>query len=184
MARVVMGSWSGAPMRKEDPEAEQAGWEATWPAPRAGSGPYNSFAVQRWLVTDDDNDDEVWAAPDLAVPFVDGIPLFERLGTDWPGVDAAWVLPPSRQWLGSSQYREYGRSIVLDGSCGSAGCCGVIFRITVFPETVLWDQPYCHGAVDIPVELRFEFERTGYEAAVSALANQPIIEWHCPVDDD
>jgi hypothetical protein len=136
-------------------------------------GPRNSFAVERWRVPGQADDPR---PTDLAVPVVDGVPLFETLGTDWPGLDARWVAPPSRQWLGAPEYREYGRSVVLEGSCGVAGCCGVVFRISVFSETVVWDQPYRHGAVDISTDLRFEFDAREYEAQLRAIPEAPVAD--------
>lgn len=160
-----MTGWMSGPLERDE-AAEQAAWERRWPAVKPSYRPRNAFTVERWR----------WNTTDLAVPVIDSVPLFEILGTDWPGLDARLVLAPSLQWLGSPDYREYGGTVVLDGSCGIAGCCGVIFRISLFADTVVWDQPYCHGEVDIPEDLRFEFDRAEYEAQLRALADVPVVD--------
>lgn len=38
------------------------------------------------------------------------------------------------------------------------------------------DAAYCHGEVDIPEDLRFEFERAEYEAQVRALTDIPVVD--------
>ena len=69
-------------------------------------------------------DDDVLAPDDVAVPVVDGTPLFKALVDRFPGIDIDLVAPPSRHWLGSPEYVEHGRVVVLDGGCGHAGCWG------------------------------------------------------------
>jgi hypothetical protein len=58
---------------------------------------------------------------DLAVPVVDGERL-DRVCGGLPGVDASLVAPPSQHWLGTPEYFEADRAVVLDGGCGEAGC--------------------------------------------------------------
>lgn len=68
---------------------------------------------------------------------------------------------------------------MLDGSCGSAGCCGVVARISVLSNTIIWDE--FHGlAPDLPEPLRFEFDREDYEAQLRGLPNVPVTEWSDP----
>jgi hypothetical protein len=130
-----------------------------------------------------DDQEPLIAASELVVPVVDGTPLFEMLGGGCPGIADEWVRPPSRQWLGSPEHVEYGRAIVLDGSCGDAGCCGVVARISVLSDTVIWDEFHGHGAVDLPDPLRFEFEREDYEAQLEALPRIAVTEWDASTPD-
>jgi hypothetical protein len=167
--------WFGRSPDERDPAEEQAAWERLWPAPVPGAGRLNAFAVMRYHVIDDE--EPMYGARDLVVPAIDGTLLFEMLGGRWPGIPAGWVLPPSGQWLGSPEQVEYGRSIVLDGSCGIAGCCGVVARISVLSDTVIWDEFHGHGGTDIPEQLQFEFDREGYEEQLRGLPHVPVTEW-------
>jgi hypothetical protein len=45
---------------------------------------------------------------------------------------------------------------------------------------VVWDQPYCHGGVNIAQDLRFEFERAQYEAQLGSLPDAPIADHPMP----
>jgi len=130
-----------------------------------------------------DDEEPFFAATDLVVPVIDGIPLFEMLGGGYPGIPDEWVQPPSRQWLGSPEHVEYGRAIVLDGSCGDAGCCGVVARISVLSGTVIWDEFPGHGSIDLPEPLRFEFERDDYQAQLQGLSRVSVIEWDALMPD-
>ena len=47
--------------------------------------------------------------PDLAVPVIDGTPLFEMLGDRLPGVPLSWLSPPSGEWTGSPTELVYDR---------------------------------------------------------------------------
>jgi len=114
---------------------------------------------------------------DIAVPVVDGVPLFERLPHRYPGLAVGIVAPPSGQWLGNPVYEEDGRAVILDGKCGVAGCCGVMAKIEVLPSTVVWRDFYALGGPEVPGDLRFVFVRWGYEKALSSLARAPRIPW-------
>jgi len=137
----------------------------------------NEFAVARYRVVSDPPDDEYPGATDLAVPVIDGIPLFERLDDRWPGIAFEWLWPLSGQWTGSPELVEYGRAVVLDGSCGQAGCCGVVARIIVGSDTVVWEDFYGHGAPEVPEDLRFEFARESYESELQRLGTLHAVEW-------
>jgi hypothetical protein len=169
------GRWFPVSPRERDAAEVQAGWEALWPEPAPSGRPLNRFTVLRFHVPVQ-SEQPFFAASDLVVPVIDGTPFFEMLGGGWPGIPEQWVLPPSRQWLGSPEQAEYGRAIVLDGSCGDAGCCGVMARISVLSDTVIWDEFY-GLAPDLPEPLRFEFDRVGYEEQLAALPHVPVTEW-------
>jgi len=114
---------------------------------------------------------------DLAVPVIDGRPFAEMLSDRYPGVTLSLVVPPSRHWLGAPTRVEQGRAVILDGSCGYAGCCGVMAHIEVGPGTVVWSDFIAGGSPRIPSGLRFEFNRAEYEAALAGLGTQPALEW-------
>jgi hypothetical protein len=111
---------------------------------------------------------------EVAVPVIDGTPLYVRFGDVFFGVDLDLVVPPGHQWSGEPSYVEYGRAVVLDGTCGVAGCCGVIAEITIGSDSVTWSNIYCHaGNVDIPADLEFTFDRASYEQAIRDVADTP-----------
>jgi hypothetical protein len=114
---------------------------------------------------------------DLAVPVIDGVPLFERLGDRYPGLAMSRVVPPSRQWLGSPPYGEDGRAVILDGTCGNAGCCGVLARIEVIEAAVVWHDFLARGRPPLPTGLRFEFDHGEYVAALHSVSNAPRVDW-------
>ena len=114
---------------------------------------------------------------DIAVPVIDGVPLFERLPDQYPGLAVSIVTPPSGQWLGAPVYEENGRAVILDGKCGVAGCCGVMAKIEMWPDTVMWHNFYALGGPDLPGNLRFVFVRWEYEKALASLARAPRIAW-------
>ena len=62
------------------------------------------------------------------------------MGDRFFGIDTALVAPPSRQLLGSLTYVEDGLTVILDGSCLTAGCCGVMSCVTVTDRTVIWSD--------------------------------------------
>jgi hypothetical protein len=176
--------WFSYSPEERDPAEEQAAWDKLRPEPVAGAGPRNRFSLMRFHVPVDEDEEQFFPAADLAVPVVDGIPLFEMIGGGgYPGVPESWVRPPSREWLGAPEYVEYGRAIVLDGACGVAGCCGVVARISVLPDTVIWDEFHGHGATQPPERLRFEFDRDDYEAQLEGLPRVAVTEW-VPVTSD
>lgn len=121
---------------------------------------------------------------DLAVPVIDGEPLFVRLGGRWPGLDVAVVVPPSRHWLGRPEgsLAEDGRAVILDGECGHAGCCGVFARVTTNDSNVRWDDFAARGAPELPAGLRFVFEQQAYEHALASVATKAPVEWVAPGD--
>jgi len=137
----------------------------------------NEFSVLRYHVLPRWEGDDIYGATDLAVPVVDSVPVFEIVGDRWPGVPAEWVLPPSEHWLGSPVREEFGKAVVLDGSCGEAECCGVFARVSFEPDTVVWDQFDSPGAPGLPEGLRFEFAREDYVAQLRDVATVEPIEW-------
>jgi len=108
---------------------------------------------------------------DLAVPLIDGVELTDMLDDRDEGVSFALVSPPGGQWTGSPTYVEYGRPVILDGTCGIAGCCGVVARITIDREVVRWHDFYAHGSPPLPSHLDFTFERSEYEAAIEGASS-------------
>lgn len=122
-------------------------------------------------------DSEILAPEDLAVPVIDGVPLFEMLEDRYPGVDIGLVAPPSRHWLGQPAYGEEGRAVILDGTCGVAGCCGVMACITVSETIVGWSDFVAWGRPPLPDALHFDFDRTAYETAISAVSTLSASEW-------
>ncbi len=137
----------------------------------------SSFSVVRCRVELVPAREESLALTDLAVPLVDGVQLFEKLGDRWPGVDVGLVAPPSRHWLGQPVYQEEGRAVILDGECGCAGCCGVMARITLDGPVVVWSDFFARGRPPLPQGLRFEFHRSAYEAAIAAVLNSEPKAW-------
>jgi hypothetical protein len=114
---------------------------------------------------------------DIAVPVVDGVPLYETFPDRYPGLIVSLVLPPSRQWLDAPTYQEDGRAVILDGGCTIAECCGVMARITLEQDTVVWSDFFARGLPRIRHDLRFEFDRADYDLALAGLAAASRIEW-------
>ena len=104
------------------------------------------------------------------------MPLFERLGDRYPGLPLRLVVTPARQWLGAPTYAEKDHAVILDGTCGHAGCCGVMARIDLRRKTVVWHDFFARGSPALPAGLRFEFERLAYEEALSS-PDAPRVEW-------
>ena len=127
----------------------------------------NRFSVLRYASGPDD----------IAVPVTDGVPLFERLPDRYPGLAASMVAPPSGQWLAAPVYEEHGRAVILDGKCGVAGCCGVMAKIEVWPDTVVWRDFYALGGPALPSDLQFVFVRWDYEQALESLLRAPRMAW-------
>ena len=141
----------------------------------------NRFAVEHLQVVFPD-DVENWGLPiDVAAPLIDGVRLSEMLDDRFPGIELAFVAPPSRHWLGVPDYVEYDRPVILDGGCGFAGCCGVVASITFDGETVRWHDFYTHGSPPVPDDLGFSFAWSEYTAAIEAVASQPPRPWR--IDD-
>ena len=93
---------------------------------------------------------------EVVVPIIDGVPLHEMLGRRPSGL--------------SLSYEEDGRAVVLDGTCGVAGCCGVFARITMNADTVHWSDFFTRSDPPLPAGLAFEFDRVAYEATINALS--------------
>ena len=106
---------------------------------------------------------------DLAVPVVDGVPLHELMGRRFYGIGCSLVRPPSRHLLGEPSYAEGGRTVLLDGDCLTAGCCGVMARVVVTETTVRWIDFFARGTPEIPQGQTFQFDRFQYEAALASV---------------
>jgi len=127
----------------------------------------NRFSVLRYGVGPDD----------IAVPVIDGVPLFERLPDRYPGLAVSMVTPPSGQWLGAPVYEKNGRAVILDGKCGVAGCCGVMAKFEVRFDAVIWHDFYALGGPDLPGDLEFGFVRWEYEKALASIVSAPRTAW-------
>ncbi len=114
---------------------------------------------------------------------IDGTPLFKILGDRYPGVAVGLVAPPSGHWLGDIRYGEDDRAVVLDGICGTAGCCGVFARIAVEDDAVVWSDFVARGTPELPSRLHFEFDRATYEKAVAGLLDLQGVDWIIELDE-
>ena len=135
------------------------------------------FSLARYRVRPLPEREHFGAPRDLAVPLIEGVPLFATLGDRYPGVAVDLVAPPSRHWLGSAQYGEAGRAVLLDGLCGAAACCGVLARITLDEHLVVWSDFFARGLPPLPPGLRFEFDRETYERAIAGVVDLQPIDW-------
>lgn len=108
---------------------------------------------------------------DIAMPVVDGRPLHELVGERFYGVDTALVAPPSKHLMGSPAYVSDDRTVILDGGCFEAGCCGVMARVIVDNRTVVWTDFFARGHPDIPTKLKFTFDRQQYESALASVGS-------------
>jgi len=142
-----------------------------------------TFALARFRVVPEPPDEDFYGATDLAVPIIDGTPLFKLVVDRYPGVATALVAPPSRHWLGEIAHGVDGRAVVLDGTCGSAGCCGVFARITVGDDVVVWSDFVARGAPELPDRLHFGFDRSAYETAIAGLLDLQPVDWTIDLDD-
>ena len=118
----------------------------------------------------------------IAVPVIDGTPLFESVEADFPGVPESWVWPPSRQWFDAVTYGEDGRATVLDGACGVADCCGVMARISLLDSVVIWDR-FVQGQRSLSSELRFKFDGHQYQSALADFLKAVPDAWVPPPDE-
>ena len=66
----------------------------------------------------------------VAVPMIDGRPLYESFENRYPGVEMA-VVAGTTHLKGAPLYVEEGKPVLLDGKCGVAGCCGVMAMVVV-----------------------------------------------------
>jgi hypothetical protein len=141
----------------------------------------NRLRVDRYTVVCDPPDNDSYAATDLAVPIIDGIPLFEMLHSSFPGVPIGLVVPPSRHWLDDPDPSYVddaeGRPAILDGSCGIAECCGVMARIELTSSTVAWTDFVARGRGSIPLGLEFVFDRDHYETAIARVREVVPADW-------
>src|SRR5690606_29813986 len=110
----------------------------------------------------------------VAVPVVDGVPLHELVGDRYLGIVASLVTPPSRHLVGEPEYIEEGRTVLLDGACRSADCCGVMAQVIVGERIVQWTDFFARGNPPIPAHLFFEFDRRQYEEALDSLVTVAI----------
>jgi hypothetical protein len=138
----------------------------------------NRFTLARYTLSEPT--DNPLVPTDLAVPVIDGVPLFEIVGDRLPGVAVALLAAPSRQWLGEPSYLAYGRTVVLDGDCGDAECCGVTARIDFNSSTVTWSDFQTHGWPPLPDGLRFTFNRSQYEREIERLLDVEPTPWTDP----
>ena len=106
---------------------------------------------------------------DIAVPVIDGVPLHELAGDRFFGIETSLVAPPSQHLLGSPTYVEEGLTVLLDGDCLAAGCCGVMARVSLGDRTVRWTDFFARGLPKLPAGMSFEFDRAEYEAALASL---------------
>jgi hypothetical protein len=120
----------------------------------------------------------------VVVPVIDGTPLHDMVDDRSPGLEMRYVAPPSRQWLGAPDYTTEGLTVILDGSCGEAECCGVAARVTMTDDTVVWSEFFARGRPPLPPGLRFEFDPADYEATVEAATTAPERIWTVGNDGD
>ncbi len=153
-------------------------------SPVQPSRPVQTFSLVRYRVRPQPEDEKLYAAIDLAVPVIDGSPLFLALGDRYPGIAVDLVAPPSRQWLGDVRYGEGDRAVVLDGICGEAGCCGVFARILLHDGLVVWSDFFARGLPKLPKGLRFEFDRDAYERTIAGVVDLPPMDWQIDLTDD
>jgi hypothetical protein len=137
----------------------------------------HAFSVIHYRVATQPTDDEFYAPTDIAVPVIDDVPFFETVGDRYPGVAVGLVTPPSRHWLGEPRYGENGRAVILDGTCGHAGCCGVLARITIADALVTWSDFFARGHPELPEGLHFQFDRTTYQEAIAGVMNREPTDW-------
>ena len=142
-----------------------------------------TFSLARYRVVPQPPEEDFYGAVDLAVPVIDGTPLFTILGDRYPGVRTQLVAAPSRHWLGEIVKGEDDRAVVLDGICGDPGCCGVFARITLEAAAVVWFDFFARGIPELPPGLRLEFDRSSYESAIAGLTELPPVDWEIDLND-
>ena len=67
--------------------------------------------------------------------------------------------------------------MVLDGGCGHAGCCGVMARIDLGHDAVVWRDLYTQSAPALTPGLHFEFDRSDYERAIHDVRQFEATPW-------
>lgn len=142
------------------------------------------FFLARYRIRSQPEGHDFYGAVDVAVPVIDGTPLFLGMRDRYPGVAVDLIAPPSRHWLGEVQYGEGNRAVILDGICGAAGCCGVFARISLHEGLVVWSDFFARGLPELPQGLRFEFDRDTYERAIQGVADLQPVDWSIDLDDD
>lgn len=149
---------------------------ATWSwRVRLQNGVVNTFSLVRLHVLDAEG--PVEHLIDLAVPVIDGMPLFTYIDGDLvPGLAFDDVAPPSRHWLGEPYDVVFERAAVLDGTCGVAGCCGVSARIDTGIDSVTWSDFSVgpNSALDLGP---FVFDRAAYEATLAGCGDLAPVRW-------
>lgn len=136
----------------------------------------NKLSFRRWTDHDADVEHPGRRSVEIAVPMVDGVPLFELVKDRYPGLVMSLVARPSKQLLGGASYVEDGRTVLLDGGCGVAGCCGVMATISVTREQIVWSDFFARGRSTLPPNLHFTFDRDEYERALAKLPDVPTID--------
>ena len=124
-----------------------------------------------WLV----RDREPYTPSDLVVPVVDGVAVVDRFGLDFPGIPSMYLLPPSQHWLGDPDYVERDdddveKAVILDGSCGVAGCCGLSATVTVGEAEVTWSGFFARVRPRIDQGISFTFSVGEYREAIASVA--------------
>ncbi len=110
----------------------------------------------------------------VAVPVIDGRPPYARFEDRYPGVEMS-VVHGTTHLKGTPLYEEGGRTVLLDGRCGVAGCCGVMAMVELSADRTVWQDFFATGRPEIPGGLRFEFDRSEYEAALDQLPDVAIL---------
>ena len=87
-----------------------------------------------------------------------------------PGLSPQSVIPPSMHWLGAPDPSEGGLALIYDCECGEWECGGVLARITVTDDEVVWsDFRGPRGGREYRVGL-LRFDRQQYERALRQLS--------------
>ena len=139
------------------------------------------FSLERYAYEQDGDWPDTRETVDVVVPVVDGVPLYEIVEAHYPGVAIEHVAAPSHEWLGQPTYGDDGgRAVVIDGSCGVAGCCGVLADIVVSTNVVTWTGLFSR-AVDTALEtFAFLFDRGEYERAIANVRDLPARPMRAP----
>lgn len=134
------------------------------------------FAVERWRVESDDE-----PPIDLAVPVIDGVPMYLLTEPDaLPGVTATLVDEHPQHWLGSpvTHFTERDSATVIGDTCsrgtGNGACCGLLATITISEPTVVWESFWSYGQCAASPETRFVFDLAQYRSAIEAFKDAPV----------
>jgi hypothetical protein len=131
-----------------------------------------------WLV----RDPELRRPIDLVVPVVDGVAVADRVGLGFPGLPSRYVVSPSRHWLGHPEYVECDdddveKTVILDGGCGVAGCCGLSATVTVGDEVVTWVGFFARITPRIDERISFTFSLADYRDAIASISLVEPTAW-------